>query len=107
MRRAQHVGAVGRDCGGAVSAPQQPGSSPTIGDQLGLGPVWQPAPVTWRWAKVSGAAEPMHVLIMATVAGEVGVAFTAGDLQRFIDGARGVLSGLQLPSTPQILRPQG
>lgn len=76
-----------------------------IGDQLGLGSVWHPGPVSWRWAIANGPAEKLYVLVLATTSGQTGVAFTAADLQKFADGARSLVSGLQLPSAPSVALP--
>lgn len=82
---------------------------PTVGEQLGLGPMWQPTGVKWRWAEIATNRGRTHVLVVETPTGTTGVPFTDSDLEQFIDRTRAALSGVvaateaDLPRASQVI----
>lgn len=67
---------------------------PTVGEQLGLGPLWQPVGVKWRWAEIATGRGRTHVLVLETPTGTLGVPFTDPDMEHFIDRTRAAMAGV-------------
>lgn len=83
--------------------PTMPGNGeqrePTIGEQLGLGVHWQPAPASWEWLKLPRAGgTPLHLLKLHTIGGVTGVVFEEEALRRLVRQAQEQMSGLVLPA---------
>lgn len=72
---------------------------PTIGERLGLGHHWQPAPASWEWVRLPRVgADPLHVLKLHTVGGVTGVVFEGEALRRLLAQGQEQLSGLHVPT---------
>ena len=70
---------------------------PSIGEQLGLGKHWVPAPAGWGFASFQTPQGTMHVIVFDTAAGRVAVALSPEDLRRFAGQALEASSGLVVP----------
>lgn len=71
---------------------------PTLGEQAGLGHVWQPGlPVAWSWGRIDTNEGPIHLLRIITMAGVIGFTLRPEDLRKFVAQALEQSSGLVLP----------
>jgi hypothetical protein len=73
--------------------PDQP---PTVGQQLGVGRNWKPAPASWRWAQVNQGTQMLHVLIVEGTDGAHALALSDDALDRLIESAQAERAGLAL-----------
>lgn len=79
--------------------PPQPPQNPfaELGKQLGLGPNWSPmVPVNWQFAKVQINGQDLHVLVLSTPMGLLGIGFAPDAVKNFTDQFRAQVSGLTL-----------
>lgn len=86
--------------------------APTLGDQLGLGPQWAPAPAAWGVAPLTAAdGSKVYVLLLHTAGGSMGAAFTAEGIRALVAGLTEQVSGLTIATTIPVangtLRPKG
>lgn len=78
----------------------------TLGQQLGLGDMWQPAPVRYYLASVQTltdqGAQRLHVLMVDTLAGRVGFSFTHDELVELGRKIMEQTSGLTIPTNGRV-----
>lgn len=75
---------------GLIESPQQP----SVGEQLGLGPVWAMTPTSIGFTPARSPQGKVHILRLATAIGVLGFAFTDAELANLRDMMTAQLSGL-------------
>lgn len=85
---------------------------PTLGEQLGLGPQWQPSPAAWGIAPLNAPdGSKVYVLVLHTSAGSVGAVFTAEGIRAMVTSLTELVSGLTIataiPTVNGKLHPKG
>lgn len=78
--------------------PEAVPGQPTLGDTLGLGPAWRPAPASWKLHPLAASdGSRAFALVLHTVGGSAGAAMTEDNLRELVRQAQELLSGVIIP----------